>query len=228
MRTPRLICLAACLSAQASAAVITSSSFASSAEGWTALTGDSFQADFPVTAAATLAFNAGAGNPAGSVSVLDPDNFDTMFSAPAAYLGNQSAALGGNLRYDVRGDRTGDYDGADVVIKGGGIVLIYDVPSMIGTSWQTFVVPLAPGTGWTVGTMGGSLATSADFQAALSSVTELYIGAEFFFGTVETASLDNVSLNEPDPFAVPEPPTVLFIGTGLTMLAIGRRRARKK
>ena len=170
---------------------------------------------YPIAGGAVLNYNAIGGNPTGYVSVRDPDNFDTFFQAPAAYHGNLIALLNGSLRYDIITDQSVDYDGADVVIKGGGLVLVYNIsPPPASSAWTTVNVAIAPGSGWHLGTLAGAAPLLADFQTALAGVNELWIAAEYHSGTTETSGLDNVSLNSVD--SIPEPASGLlgFIGLG--------------
>jgi hypothetical protein len=133
------------------------------------------------------------------VSITDPDNFDTFFRAPVAFLGNQSAALGGTLSFDTITDTGLDYNGADVVIKGNGKVLVYDVAPTTGANWSSVTLTVSPSANWRLNTLNGAAANVADFQSVLANVSELWITAEYHAGT-ETTGLDNVALS-----AVPEP-----------------------
>lgn len=95
-----LLCTAFFGATSANAAV--SSTFDTNSEGWTVVeysnpgvfTGTTLDAD---------PFSGGFGNPAGSILATDPgDDFASRFSAPAAYLGDLSAYLGGTLTFDLR------------------------------------------------------------------------------------------------------------------------------
>jgi len=120
---------------------------------------------------------------------------DFTFSAPAAYLGNQSGALGGVFSYDLFHNGSVNIQTADVIIEGGGIRLLWQSdPALIPTSaWQHVSLTLSPSPQWHVGATGIA-ATNADFATALSSVTGFYIRGEYTYGIQESSGIDNVSL----------------------------------
>jgi hypothetical protein len=212
--------------AAASAGVIASSLFNVDAESWTGVTADPFTAGYPQALSLSVTYNAAGGNPGGHIGLLDGDGNDTFFAAPAAYRGNISAAIGGTLQFDMQYRDTLDYNGYDLVIKGGGLVLRYDgpIPPVTPTSWTTITYSLAPGAGWTVD--GAGAATLADFQTVFGSTTDFWITSEFTNGVVETALLDNVILTGADAQA-PEPSTwsMLALG-GLALAARAIRNAK--
>lgn len=190
-----------------------SSRFDAGTEGWTAI------GDF----AAPLSWSATGGNPGGHVFI--PDQVIggvTYFVAPSAFLGDQSAAFGTLLRFDLRQDFPGaanPFDERDVVLTGGGLTLVYDTsPNPPNGGWASYAVPLSAG-GWRVGTLSGALATDGQMVSVLSGLTQLLIRAEFQTGS-DTGRLDNVSL-------VPEPGSALLFAGGLAALA-GWRRGRSR
>ncbi|MDX1978844.1 MAG: laminin B domain-containing protein [Bryobacteraceae bacterium] len=211
-----LILLAAGVSLHAG--TIGNNTFDSNAEGWAGLTANPFATGIPVSLSGLpLDHNAAGGNPDGYVSISDPDPGDTFFVAPSAYRGNLSAAIGGILVYDLLYDASPlTWDGPDLVIKGGGKTLIYDVPiPPIGTNWLSLAVLMQPGPEWFVGLQGirgGSLATMQDFVDVFQNITEFWILAEFTNGISEVAGLDNVFIetlgDDPVGDPVPEPSTM--------------------
>ena len=205
------------------AAPLASNTFNAGAEGWLGVTTN---LDYVVQLSGlALTHAASGGNPGGYVSILDPSSDETFLSAPAAYLGNQLGALGGTLRYDTISNLAPTWDGADVVIVGNGVVLVYDIPVTIGAAWSSFVVSLAPGANWRVGTTGGAAATMADFQTALVNLSGLYITAETVSGVIEVNGLDNVSLWASE---VPEPSAMGLLLAGLAGGAIVGRWRRTR
>lgn len=203
--------------------VIASSTFDAGVEGWSAVAANPFAAGYDVVSSSPAVFQPAGGNPGGYAETDDLDNNDTLFVAPAAYLGNLLAAIGGTLTYDLLYNNALDYNGNDLVIKGGGIVLKYDrpIPALTPNGWTSLSVTLGPGAGWTNHTTGLA-ATLADFQQAFVSVTDLWVMAEFTNGVVETTGIDNVVLS--DAGDVPEPSTGLLMGAGAVLLALGIRR----
>jgi hypothetical protein len=203
--------------------VVASNTFDSGVEGWSVVAADSTAAGYNIVLSSPAVFQATGGNPGGYAETDDLDNNDTLFAAPAAYLGNLLAAIGGSLTYDLLYNNALDYNGDDVVIKGGGIVLTYDrpIPALTPNGWTSLAVTLAPGAGWTNHSTGVA-ATLTDFQQVFASVTDLWVMAEFTAGVIETTGIDNVVLN--DAGAVPEPSTGILMAAGVVLLAIGIRR----
>jgi Laminin B (Domain IV)/PEP-CTERM motif len=144
-----------------------------------------------------------------------------LYEAPTAYLGNQLAALGGNLSFDLK---TSTLDSpmqswGDVKFIGGGIELVIDAGASPGLDWTNYSVTLAPGA-WRVGSLNGALATAADFQTVFSNVESMRIRGEFS-AAIDQGGLDNVVLAS----AVPEPASVLMMLAGLAGVgALARRR----
>jgi Laminin B (Domain IV) len=211
---PALLASCFCVAPLSARAIVTSG-FDNDNGGWTGVTADIATSGVPVQTTPALTFHTAGGHPGGFVSMTDPDVFDMFFRAPASFLGNQSNALGGTLNFDTITDLSLDYNGADVVIKGNGTVLVYDIAPTTGNQWSTISVSLSPSANWRLNTLGGPAASVADFQNALSNVSELWITAEYHAGVAETTGLDNVTLT-----SVPEPatlaPALWCIGAALT------------
>jgi hypothetical protein len=196
------------------------SGFTFSTDGWTVIT--SYPIGSNVLSYGSAPWNAVGGNPGGYVSILDPDDNDTYFRAPAAFLGNQSAAVGGTLAFD-RIMETGAIDYSqnyDVMLQGGGRILQYELPmpSQL-TLWQTYQLTLAPSAGW-FNVTSNTAATLADFQAVLSSLTELWLLAEFTNGQLETIGIDNVVLTDGQGQPAPEPASVALLLSALGPAAL--------
>lgn len=203
--------------------VIASSTFDAGVEGWSAVAANPGSLGYDVVSSSPAVFQPAGGNPGGHAETDDLDSNDTLFAAPGAYLGNLLAAIGGTLTYDLLYNNALDYNGNDLVIKGGGIVLQYDrpIPALTPNGWTSLSVTLAPGAGWT-NHATGLAATIADFQQAFANVTDFWVMAEFTNGVVETTGIDNVVLS--DAGDVPEPSTGLLMGAGAVLLALGIRR----
>jgi len=201
-----------------------SSNFNVNDQGWSVVTVDTGTSGFPTATTGGATYNATGGNPGGFISILDPDSFDTFFRAPAAYQGNLLAALNGTLQFDTITDQIADYNGADVVIKGNGTVLIYDIAPLATANWSTVALTIAPGANWHLNTLGGPTATLSDFQNALANVSEFWITAEYHNGVSETTGLDNVSLNAPSVAPEPSSAALTLLGLAAGLGLCGRRR----
>jgi hypothetical protein len=186
-----------------------------------------------------VVFNAAGGNPGGFISKQDPDGNWQYFSAPAAFLGNQSTALGGNLTFnEITISNTQpalNPQGPLVAITNGSLILVFggggSTPAISGTSWNSFSVPLSASS-WKVTNFSGATATSAEFSSVLSSLTGLYILSDFWTGSGangETLGLDNVDLPA-STTAAPEPKMtfLLLAGMGLMTARVSKLRSRKR
>lgn len=194
-----------------STAFAATSDFSIGDDGWKA-EGDS---EGPLT------WQANGGNPGGHVSIDDLTiGGVTFFVAPAKFLGNQSAALGSNLTFDLQQVYSGapnQFDDADVILLGAGLTLVFDTGyHPANGQWTSYSVPLIAD-GWKVGSLSGAAASDEQFVAVLSGLNALKIRAEYRTGT-DIGLLDNVAL-------VPEPSTYGMLLIGLsTFAALGWRR----
>lgn len=184
------------------------SPFDAGTEGWSAL-GD---------VAGPVQWLAADGNPGGYITVEDSVTGGvTYFSAPAAFLGDQSAFLGRALVFDLRQHITGapnQFPAYDVVLIGGGLTLVHTFLENppIGI-WTSYTVPLEPSS-WKV---GASVPSPAQFEQVLSALTALQIRAEFQTGA-DVGDLDNAAY-------VPEPSLAsLALVSSTILLGIRVRR----
>jgi hypothetical protein len=163
--------------------VLVSSTFASDAEGWT-MVGDG----------TTLAHNAADTTSDGFVCSDDSSSgIDWTFSAPEVWLGDQSAAYGGALRFVLRQSaEDAQYDSDDVLLVGDGQTFKYNTAENPGTDWTAYEAPLVETAGW-INTSTGNAPTRDEMVAALSSLTELRIRGEFREGS-DTGCLDEAQL----------------------------------
>jgi len=162
--------------------------FVASAAGWT-ITGD-------VSAESPADYSGGGGNPDGSISWVDGGGSYWYFTAPAKYLGDDSAFYGGILRFDLKVTAiTMLGDAPDVLLTSDTLTLAYDCTPEPTTSYTRYTVHLKE-TGWKVGTLSGAAATVAQFKQVLSKLTRLRIRGEFNVGS-DTGHLDNVYLGMP-------------------------------
>ena len=144
--------------------------------------------------------NAG-GNPGGYLSRSDNggDGRTAFWQAPAQFLGQQAAAYGGYLEFDLKQSATdSQYHIADVMLIGGGLQLVLDTTVNPTTTWTPYRVFLHEAAGWRVGSRTGPVATEAQLRMVLGSLSVLRIRAEYRRGS-DTDGLDNVRLVFPTP-----------------------------
>jgi hypothetical protein len=194
------------------------SRFSTDSEGWFAQ-GDS---------QGPLSFSPTGGNPGGHVFINDSVSGGvTYFGAPAAFLGNQSAAIGTALTFDLQQVFVGgaaQFDAADVVLTGGGLTLAFDTTTNPANgSWTSYAVPLTA-SAWHVGTLAGAAPTDTQFFDVMSSLTSLLIRAEYRTGA-DVGHLDNVVL-QGSVVAIPEPDVAALLLVGL--VGIGWKMSRRR
>ena len=204
----------------------TISTFDSGTEGWTSVTFSNTDPGAPPHNFGTFlpGWIGTGGDPGGYISIVDPDGNNVTgmtqyWRAPAAFLGNQTAALGGSLSFDLMDTVTGTtYNDEGIILVGGGETIVHALPSNIpGNSWSAYSVPLTPA-GWTVSSSSGASATQADLATVLGALAELDIRAEYYT-FADTQSLDSVALSDAVT-ATPEPSSAVLFVLGLLAGAI--------
>jgi hypothetical protein len=212
------------------AAPIAASYFDVDGEGWTT----DYFLDDGVFWGCGSGYSSSGGNPGGFYGAEAIDRAETcVFVAPAKFLGDLSAAVGGSLSFDLREvfDSTLCGEGAG----GAGCfptpeigVYIYSAPSSMGMhfrtrslgsdAWHSYEVALDPSSPWLSETV-----TLAEFEMVFADVTSLQIITDNIFGDefydYQYADLDNVVLNR-----VPEPSTSLLLALGLAGVAVMQRK----
>ncbi len=217
MRTTTLknsVLVLSALLATGAAATAAVSNFDTGVEGWIAQ-GDT---------ATPLTFSATGGQTGGYAWVEDSATGGVMyFSAPAAFLGDQSAAYGFALTFDLLQRYTGganQFADEDVLLTGGGLTLAFDTAyNPTNNVWTSYSVLLSETAGWRVGSLTGATATQAQMQTVLGNLTNLSIRAEYQTGG-DTDGIDNVQM-------IPEPATYAWIGGLLALGLAGWRRFRR-
>ncbi|AOF82477.1 PEP-CTERM -sorting domain protein [Methyloversatilis sp. RAC08] len=197
----------------ARADVLASSTFDTDAEGWTF-----------INDARNFGWSGSNGNPGGNIGAVDIGSGETWYYvAPATFLGDKSAAVGGTLSYDLRQERaTGQYDDSDVILVGGGLTLVLEFDYNPGTDWTSYSVTLASGAGWRVGDAFGANADANDFATVLGNLTALYIRGEYRnVSAFDNSRLDNVFLTAAP---VPEPASAALLLAGLALIGAAARR----
>ncbi len=199
------------------------SSFDAGDEGWSIVSfSDLYDNDYSVVGTYTPTFAPAGGDPGGFISTIDPDGGDFTFSAPGAYLGDQSGKIGGTFSYALRHTGSIDFQTTDVLIAGNGLRLVWQSqpPLTPSAAWSTVSLVVAPSPEWHFESNDGALASLTDFQDVMGNVTGVYIRGEFTNGQ-ETAGLDNVYL-------VPEPSTASLLLAALLLFALLGRRLRRE
>ncbi len=207
------------------------SNFSVDSDGWTAYT----HAD-PTT---TIAYSATGGNGgSGAVVLQEPANgANDYFVAPAKFTGNLSTYYGGTLSFDLKLNPGWDSsaEAAMVILTGtynGSTLSIGYLPASAqypnASSFTTFTLSLSTAAAWAVTDSSdfvtGTVATSAQFQAVLATVSSIRILGDWT-NAHDLDVLDNVTMT-----AIPEP-SVSALVVGLAGAAAGilmLRRARAK
>lgn len=127
---------------------------------------------------------------AGFLNVGDSYNW-TWAMAPAPFLGNQLAALGGTMSWDILIRTTDGVTYPAVALQGANITLYYNTASPPLDIWHTTTVELsAPG--WRVNNYAsGAPATTQQLQEVLTDLRGLFILTEWNTGADNT-DFDNV------------------------------------
>jgi RNA polymerase sigma-70 factor (ECF subfamily) len=163
------------------------SDFATGSAGW-AISGDAGGAQ------RTPTFVASAGNPGGHVDAVDQVTGVTWFwRAPARYRGDVSPAYGRALTFDLKqASDENAFEDVDVVLRGAGRTLQFDLADDPGGDWTSYRVVLDESAGWRDAASGARV-SAAVMRAVLGDVTDLLIRGEYSLGP-DTGSLDNVVL----------------------------------
>lgn len=199
------------------------SGFGTGDEGWQIVSFTDIPSNnFTIVGTYAPTYFASGGDTGGYIYSADPDGGDFTFSAPAVFLGNQSAAYGSTLTYSLNYTNTVNYNTSDVILMGGGVTLLWQQsPNLTpGPAFTTVVVPLSPTGQWHL--VSGSLASAGDFATVLANLSGIYIRGEYAFGP-DSTGLDSVNFG-----AVPEPETWALLAAGLAPLAWMMRQRRKR
>ncbi|MDX2119222.1 MAG: laminin B domain-containing protein [Planctomycetota bacterium] len=141
-------------------------------------------------------WDAGAGNPKGCVRADDAGQGGYWgFTAGPAFLGDRSCMYGGILAWDFFTSHTSTSGSSepDVVLVGGGLTLVQDLPEPAANAWISRIVTIAEGAGWRKNSISGAAATRAEIEAVLANLTAIRVRAEFSV-SIDNARIDNVVL----------------------------------
>ncbi|MCP5072761.1 MAG: hypothetical protein GY947_05620 [Rhodobacteraceae bacterium] len=161
------------------------STFDTGTDGWTSTNG-------------TEVWNATYGFDGGGLQASEGGTGTFWYEAGANYLGDLSDYWGGSLSFDLRREADNSEPGLapDVTISGGGLTMYYDVAADPTDTWSTTTIDFTSIGGWTIAGVN-RLATMAEIQQILASVTEFRIRGEYVVGSVNDISyLDNVVVAE--------------------------------
>ena len=198
MKPRRLVSAFLCVTAPlifaaAHAAPPITSTFSGGSEGWTII--DLSCANYAqIVGGGTVTWFKGGGAPGGFIRATDPSGNCYAFESPANFEGDRSDRVGGLLRWKIRTNVADWLPGSVLILIGGGQVLVADVPQPTAGTWLDYEVPLVS-TAFRIGNASGSVATPAQFAAAMETLTSIRISAEF--GSEqgeETVDLDSVVL----------------------------------
>ncbi len=137
------------------------------------------------------------GNPGGYIEATDDAAGGVWYwSAPASFYTGLSRAwqtrgqLIMSLTFDLRqSNLSSPFKTSDVVMRGGGFTLAYYSPSVPGTSWTSFKVPLTAA-GWR-NEIAKRAATESEMAAVMGTLYSLWIRGEYRTGD-DIGGLDNV------------------------------------
>jgi hypothetical protein len=179
-----------------------SSNFSSSDESWTTYGTD-------VTA---VSYNSTGGNPGGNISASQPSATSStwFFEAPAAFhagpfadfLPYRSGAYGQTLTFDLKISGTATISSNEgVILAGGGLTIYAPLSATPTTAWTSESLTLSTATAWRVDDGDGNLAndvlaTNAQIQTTLGSLTSLKIRGKFLATAGAATYLDNVILHQ--------------------------------
>lgn len=206
----RALCAGLLLTSPNAFSGIIVSDFSSGNEGWR-LSGDATTNSVQYSSSGGFAY--GVDGAKGSL---------WYFEAPSKFKGNQSAAFGHNLEFEM------NYTGSGSTLSGGSMVTLWatdgtsllinsSAPASRG-SWYKYTFNLSDSDNWLY---QGVKATNENIRYVLTNLSRLRIRGEFVHGS-DTGRLDNVKL-----FAVPEPNALFSFGIGLLgMMAWNRRKLK--
>jgi hypothetical protein len=157
-----------------------------------------------------------------------PDPYPwTVFSAPAAFLGDMSAYAGGTIAFELSDTlRDADAERFPTLLLRSGPSYLAWLGGAPETDLTSFRATLAPSAQWLIGMspLAAAPATAADFALVLASVDAVYINADWRTAGADVAELDNVVLAAD----VPEPPMAALWAAGLAGLAALGRSGRRR
>jgi hypothetical protein len=156
-----------------------------------------------VSGPVAAAWRSTSGNPAGNIYISDQVS-DSLawFSAPARFLGDQSARYGGTIQWDHSYSYIGQATVTnntypDIALLGGGLALVADAGTSANmpNQWAPFSTGLCETNGWHIGFLTNRAPTEAEFKAVLANLQRLYVRAEYIGGD-DIGYLDNFQMTD--------------------------------
>lgn len=197
--------------------VLASSDFTTSNENWTLFT---LGTSVVTPALRTPELTDDDGNPINPFIYIAAGDLRAGFSAPLRYLGDQSAAMGGQLRFRMQRESGLLFSDGLLQLEGAGFKLVGGRTDLSGsTDWVGKVVDFDEGT--FVDIASGKLVTRGQIETVLRNLDSMQITGSMTSALTTAVRLDDVQLLSP----VPEPATALLWAFGLAVAGLKLRRS---
>jgi hypothetical protein len=204
-----------------SASTLAFSSFANGNEGWSMQAG-------PGATNYNATWNAAGGTPDGHIQFWDTSISDAeFFMASSTFVGSgnfSSAVANGGVSFNWKTDFLPAGQTIQIAFDttyAGGTILWAETTAVTGMAWNHYDFAFDTSVQWWSQSNGvQSLATMADLNGALASVSGLYITGDLLYGLDGTCSLDS-----PRIYSVPAPGALALLGVA-AMLGTRRRKLR--
>jgi hypothetical protein len=135
------------------------------------------------------------GNPGAYLSAVDDVTGGVWYwQAPDKYRGDFSRYYGANISFDLKQSTlSSQFEADDVVLQGGGLKLVLDLPNNPGLDWTPYSLTVDTESDWRIDNRNGTVATEEQIKNALSDLSLLLIRGEYVTGP-DTGGLDNAKI----------------------------------